>query len=219
MAVEPFDALLLKANPNPARTGCLDAAKLQELVDHPPPLTDPASIHIRECSPCFARFRELRDSKRARERNSAILRATAVAAVLFLVLGGFALWRNHSSATSAPVISQTEIAQLDFSVDSEERGASDTTAPTPSIKTSTKALNLILPAGTDPGIYDIEIRSAANLSTVVKPIQSAPIHPTPRGLVLSYQISAPPIPAGSYAAAWRLHGTQLWHYGFFVAAS
>ncbi len=202
MAFDSFENLLLQAHPNPDRRGCPGTAQLKSLAENPPPLDDPISVHVRECSPCFAEFRTFRDVKRAASKRQTVWRITSIAAAtaaLFWIIG----------RPPSPQTSPIEIARLNFSNDSAERGTDTNAAPLPSIPVGSLLLQITLPAGTDPGEYDLEIRSAANLSNTLKAPQTLSLR---QGNAITYRLSPPALPAGNYALAWRSHGTPLWHY-------
>jgi len=221
MANDLFENLLLQAYPNPDRVGCPGADKLRDLAQHPQSIDDPLSLHVQHCSPCFQEFREFRDGRRAAERRALTVRLSvgtmALAAALALTIYLF-----HGRVTHTPLSAageSLELAQLDFSDELAARGTAAPAPATPTIKASARILILRLPAGSESGDYDIEIRSAADISNKVKELPGAQLQQSAVNPQLRCLLNPPLLPPGSYIAAWRLHGTQLWHYGAFSIAS
>lgn len=68
MENDPIEELLLRAYPNPERKGCPGPDTVRALANKTIPHDDPLWQHIWKCSPCFAEFKELRDTRRLNER-------------------------------------------------------------------------------------------------------------------------------------------------------
>src|SRR6185312_5577797 len=68
---DPIEQLLLTAYPNPERKGCPGRSLLESLANQERDQSDPSWYHIWHCSPCFAEFKELRNSRWERERLQA----------------------------------------------------------------------------------------------------------------------------------------------------
>lgn len=164
-----IDEVLSNANPNPARTGCPPRAVLSELARHKRGLEDPAWQHLLKCSPCYRDFLAfLKDS--ARPAASALLpwrdrrlASVAIAVVLVAAFGGFWLSRrpaeplaarSGSSASSSPTLH----AEIDLRKYSVTRSEQDVGVPPPiQLPADVVDLTLLLPVGSEPGDYDVQL--------------------------------------------------------------
>lgn len=64
---EDFDEVLSRANPNPARIGCLTQHALRALAEREQPLGDPGYEHLLNCSECYRDFRRYQGAKDVHE--------------------------------------------------------------------------------------------------------------------------------------------------------
>lgn len=167
---DDIDEVLSRANPNPERVGCPPRETLVGLARRKQPLGDPAYEHLVKCSPCYREFRALQASLPLQAtRRSAWLRGwMAVAAGAILVAGLAAAWfyRTDELPRSEPTgASQPQIAELRTELDlrkysvlrSEQSG--DRPEPVP-VPTGLVELTLLLPVGSEPGAYDIQVLDA-----------------------------------------------------------
>ena len=156
-----MDLLLGRAHPNPTREGCPPRDLLVSLARRELPIGDPAYEHFSKCSPCYQELRALQQAdaaalKAAVRRNRM---AYAAAAVLVLVIGGsWAVLRQpRDTAQSASAVEQN--ARLDlrpYAITRGERQPGD--RPPLVLPRARVLLTLLLPTGSEPGPYDVEIQ-------------------------------------------------------------
>jgi hypothetical protein len=152
-----FDELFGRAYPNPDRVGCPSRADLIALARRQRPIGDPAYDHIKECSPCYLEGRAIQEADGRLRR----MLAWAAAALLAIAAGAGGWMLTNRSA---PVDAEVQ-AQLDLRPFAVVRGESET-AERPSLKLprGRVSLTLLLPAGSEPGPYEIEIRDRDTVS-------------------------------------------------------
>jgi hypothetical protein len=63
-AEDEIDLVFGFGNPNPDRTGCGSEVELIELANRRRSISDPAYVHIGNCSPCYRRLRALQRLER-----------------------------------------------------------------------------------------------------------------------------------------------------------
>jgi hypothetical protein len=220
-----IDEVLSNANPNPARTGCPPRAVLFELARHKRGLEDPAWQHLLKCSPCYRDFLAfLKDS--ARPTAFALLpwrnrRLAAIAVALVLVAAlGFWLSRRPpeprvASSGSSPSLSPTLQAEIDlrkYAVSRSERETEGLFAPI-QIPSDVVELTLLLPVGSEPGPYDVQLLDP-NLAS------RAAAHGTGERVnyivTLKVMVDTRTVPAGRYQLAlrhlgdgWRMYPAQV----------
>jgi hypothetical protein len=204
----------LDAFPNPNRVGCPGKRALQTLLERREQGDPDIWAHISQCSPCS---RELLELRKAEERKWARLAVWAVAACLLLAAAFFLMRPGRGDKQSLPVIPNSEaIAQLDFRHVSAERGGESTLAPVPNVRKSAVALAILLPDRSESGIYQLDLRAAANIDKpVLGPLTGEAIT-TPDGTTrLTVHVNLAVLPVGSYIAAWRRSSGSPMHFGTF----
>jgi hypothetical protein len=148
---------LLKAFPNPSRTGCPGPAVLKRIASHQMPLSEAEKWldHLGSCSPCYRDFLGFQASYRTRRVRTVF----AIAAGILIVasLFGWALARQQKQQ---PLIAQNAV------VDLRNRSAPRGGEPNPDelpLKISRKArhLNVYLPLGSPEGPYEVRIATTA----------------------------------------------------------
>ena len=153
-----FDELFGRGYPNPDRVGCPSRTDLIALARRQRPIGDPAYDHIKECSPCYLEGRAIQEADAGRRR----ILTWASAAVLAIAAGtgGWMLTNGRSPG-------DTEIqAQLDLRPYAIMRGESQTTDRPPlQLPRGRVLLTLVLPTGSEPGPYDVEVRDSNAVST------------------------------------------------------
>jgi hypothetical protein len=163
-----FDEVLSNANPNPARTGCPPRVVLSELAQRKRGLDDPVWQHLLKCSPCYRDFVAQREQS-ARPAPSALLpwrvrwlAATVIAFALAAALAGLWLYRvpaepagRSNLSASLSLARQTEIDLRKYAVTRSEEDAADI-API-QIPAAIVELTLLLPVGSEPGEYDLQL--------------------------------------------------------------
>ena len=138
--------------PNPNRAGCPDSKTLEAMALRK--LQSEQVLdwieHLGTCSPCFREYTEFReDYKRLRFRRVASMAACVVgvaAVVVWLVV-------NHLVGPG-----HLQPVTIDLSSYAALRGP-EGNAPTPPVQLSRGYLNLTLylPAGSEPGTYDVQV--------------------------------------------------------------
>ncbi len=63
---DEMDLLFGRANPNPARSGCLSTDVLKALSRKERSITDPGYEHLAQCSPCYREFRGFQQADAAK---------------------------------------------------------------------------------------------------------------------------------------------------------
>jgi hypothetical protein len=152
-----FDELFGRGYPNPDRVGCPSRDDLIALARRERPIGDPAYDHIKECSPCYLEGRAIQEADARRRR---IL--TWAAAAVLAVAAGTGVWMLTSG--SGPVDAEVQ-AQLDLRPYAVVRGESQSTErPALRLPRGRALLTLLLPTGSEPGTYDVEIRDSGAVS-------------------------------------------------------
>ena len=142
----------LEGYPNPERRGCPGTEILKAIASEILTLeeAEPWIYHFSSCSPCTREFCELRKSHRRRRA----LRFCGIAASAVLAAGLVAWFLTMSPFGPARLHSVT----VDLTDWATVRGP-DENPPNPPVQFARGDLNMTvyLPAGSEPGIYDIEI--------------------------------------------------------------
>src|SRR5262245_28329463 len=149
------DELFGRAYPNPDRVGCQPRDVLVALARRELPIGDSAYDHLKECSPCYLEGRAIQEADALHRRRTLTWAAVAV----FAVAAGASMWmrRHRSSAVAAQIH-----VHLDLRPYAIERGESQSRAhPRLQLPRGRVSLTLLLPTGSELGLYDVEIRNAA----------------------------------------------------------
>jgi hypothetical protein len=122
------------------------------------PIGDPAYDHLKECSPCYLEGRAIQEAD-ARRR---IL--TWAAAAVLAVAAGTGAWMLTRGSNAV----ETDIrAQLDLRPYAIMRGEAQTTERPPlQLPRGRIMLRLLLPTGSEPGPYEVEIRDSGAVPRV-----------------------------------------------------
>lgn len=164
---DELDEVLRGANPNPRREGCPQREVLVALSKRERPLDDQAWEHLLECSPCYC---EVRDMQRehmlaAHDRRARRSRIGAAAAVLCLAFG---VWWFAGGSDEAPGVAETPAVvqvTLDLRPYSVTRSPVAHDAPPPlELPREVVQLTLLLPVGSEPGRYDVQLLDAQQRS-------------------------------------------------------
>ena len=169
---DDIDEVLSRANPNPERIGCPPRETLIGLARRAQPIGDPAYEHLVKCSPCYREFRALQEEQSVRppgQTTSSRRRWLAAAAIVVLTAGLAGFWFYLAGRTS-PVAPATggssqsadlRTAELDlrkFTATRSQQTAAET-APV-ALPSALVDVTLLLPTGSEPGSYDIQLLDA-----------------------------------------------------------
>jgi hypothetical protein len=191
-----FDELFGRAYPNPNRVGCPPRADLIALARRERPLGDPAYDHLKECSPCYLEGRAIQEADAGRRR----ILAWAAAAAVAVVAGAGALIFTNGGA------SDTQIrAQLDLRPHAIMRGEPQADRPPLTLTRGRVLLTVLLPTGSDPGTYEVEIRDS-NATAKVDAVGRADLRN--RITTLEVEVATGSLSPGAYQLAIRQNGTR-----------
>jgi hypothetical protein len=162
-----MDLLLGRAHPNPTREGCPPRDLLVSLSRRELPIGDPAYDHLSKCSPCYQELRALQQADAAALKAAVRRKRLAYAAAAVLVLAIGASWvvlRQAGSpadtAQSASAVEQN--ARLDLRPYAITRGEQQPGDRPPLVLPRGRVLlTLLLPTGSEPGLYEVEIRDSS----------------------------------------------------------
>lgn len=222
MENDPIEELLLRAYPNPERKGCPGPEAIRALANKTVPPDDPAWQHIWKCSPCFAEFKELRDTRRRNEgavrRKQNVYWATAAAIILLSIGAGLAAFflNRPSAPRQGPITNiarQTPAypaAVLNLEGVSTTRSAEKNTSGAVQIQTLPRRavdLTVYLPRGSEDGQYQLEFlnsRDEVLLSATARAVIT-------RGLTeFSTPLDLTKIAPGTYAVRSRRLPDGMW---------
>ena len=148
-----LDAIYSSVEPNPDRVGCPPREALRELARRTRSLNDPLWDHVMECAPCRIDVREMGRGRPVTPVPS-VTRSVGLAAAAVLLLGiGLGAWLL-TRGVGAPTSITGDLRQ--YAVMRSER--SPLSAPALDLPPRLVRLTLVLPNGSEPGPYDIEVR-------------------------------------------------------------
>jgi hypothetical protein len=164
---DDIDEVLSRANPNPDRIGCPPRETLIALAARALALGDPAYEHLSKCSPCYREFRALQEGRVSRPEAPAPVggRWIGMAATVALVAGLAATWLvfSRSRVSQSDVsVAPSQVAELRTELDLRKfvvtRSEQASVPVTPvSLPIGLVDLTLLLPVGSEPGAYDIQL--------------------------------------------------------------
>jgi hypothetical protein len=125
------------------------------------PIGDPAYDHIKECSPCYLEGRAIQEGDAVQRRRRILTWAAAAVVALAAGTGGWMLTTRNGAV-------DTEMrAQLDLRPYAIMRGETRTTERPPlQLPRGRVLLTLLLPTGSEPGPYEVEITKSGVASMV-----------------------------------------------------
>jgi len=155
---DEIDELFGRANPNPERIGCPPQHVLIALARRQRPIGDRAYDHLAECSPCYLEVRAL---KEAADLQHGRLLTWAAAAALLLAAGSVG-WFVLNRGRWAIEPNATEIrTQLDLRPYALMRSEPLAELPPLPLLRGRVSLTLLLPTGSEPGPYEVQIRDSS----------------------------------------------------------
>ena len=151
-----LDTIYSSVEPNPDRVGCPPREALRELAMRTRPLSDPLWDHVMECAPCRIDVREMgRDRPVTPVRSPTRSFGLAAAAVLVLAIG-LGAWMLDARIGSTHVDRWRPSTVCGDALGS----ASNRADPRSIYRHGRVRLTLLLPNGSEPGRYDIEVRGS-----------------------------------------------------------
>jgi hypothetical protein len=215
-SADEIDVLFGTANPNPDRTGCPPPETLEALARHELPMEHPAYVHLVECSPCYEEFiayrQEVDSAEPLRLLDRRAVRWAAVAALLVLIaVGGWFFARRGGQPNPPPTRAVLSEARLELDLRPYTVSRSETNLPPqPPLALSPRrlALSLLLPVGSEPGAYQVQLlgdrsqvaASASGQADIVNFVTT---------LRVALDLSA--VPVGDYRLAVRRDG-DAWSF-------
>lgn len=210
-----IDEILTRANPNAERVGCPPRETLVGMARRELPLGDPGYEHLLKCSPCYREFRALQQDLSSqgarRARWSRGWMAAVAAAVVAAGLAATWIYRADPPTGSEPArAGESQVAELrteldlrKYSVLRSEQGG-DQPGPV-SLPTGVVELTLLLPVGSEPGPYDIQV-----LDSDLKSRASAHAAGEIRDFVTTIRatLDLRAVPSGTYQLAVRREGND-----------
>lgn len=208
------DQVLGYANPNPERVGCPSREVLAELARRARPIGDRGYEHIVNCSPCYREFRSLQQANAvASSPRSSRTRTRWLIAAAALVLIAAGVWMF----VTPPVINDTQdrapaaqVVQVRTALDLRKYTVTRSEQETTKHRVIELArgrldLTILLPVGSEPGQYDVQILDADLRSRA-----SASGHAELRDYITTLQTSLDlqSLPPGAYQLAVRRVGEE-----------
>ncbi|HZW05293.1 MAG TPA: hypothetical protein VFF58_00155 [Candidatus Nitrosotalea sp.] len=210
---DDIDKVLGQANPNPTRAGCPGREVLIAISRRERPIGDPAYEHLLKCSPCYREFRALQQSglpKRDDARPRAMWLAASAAALLLMIAGAWFVLSNQRSrppqeqpGQTAPAAAELR-AELDlrkYSVARTDQSARE--LPPVSLPRGRLTATILLPVGSEPGPYEVQILDS-NLRSVTSASGDSEIRDFVTTLRATIDLGS--LPPGTYQLALRRHG-------------
>ena len=154
-----FDTLYSSVESNPDRVGCPPREALREVAMRTRSLSDPLWDHVMECAPCRIDVREMGRGRAVTPLRSST-RSFGVVAAAVLVLGiGFGAWMLMREAP--PLTAITGDLRQYAVMRSNQPQASGSAFELPPRRVR---LTLLLPNGSEPGRYELEVRDSDGLA-------------------------------------------------------
>lgn len=210
---DPIEELLLTAYPNPERKGCPGRQVLESLANQQRDESDPNWYHIWHCSPCFAEFKALRDTRWERERAEAQRRKRVlwIGAAAALVIGVFlAGWFINVRRRASGV--QIAEVTLDLSDLDATRGADqERTIHLAALPRHVDNVRLILPRFSEAGRYTVAVlRSKESGDALAVASATTVSHGQSQELDIRLDLSHAPL--GNFLLGTRLNDGELVYY-------
>lgn len=163
-----LDEVLRGAHPNPTREGCPQHDVLVALSRRERPIDDPAWEHLLDCSPCYAEVRDMQRADLIATSHAARRRwwlAAATAATLVIAAGVWWVVAGRGTPPIAPSPAAPVQVTLDLRPYVVTRSAETPDGPPPlELPRGMLELTLLLPVGSEPGLYDVQVLDAERRS-------------------------------------------------------
>lgn len=165
---DEIDEVFSHASRNSKRIGCPPREVLEALARRARPIGDPGYVHLAECSACYQAFREIQTHAIAASRVPSRGRWQMVAAALIVIavvgMVWLALVRPRGDLGSGPESPHVS-AELDLRPFATPRSDQPPVEGRPlSLPAGVVAITVLLPVGSEPGAYDVELRDTTGKS-------------------------------------------------------
>jgi hypothetical protein len=209
---DEIDELFARANANPTRVGCPGRDILVGLAHKTRPISDPAYEHLAKCSACYREFRAFQQAATTHPMSFRKAAWVAAAAALVIVVAG-AVWflipllgehgtlPQRSVPESQVAEGRVEVDLRKYSVTRNEQLKPET-GPV-SLARARSDLTILLPVGSEPGGYEIQV-----LDSGLRSQASASGEAAIRDYVTTLQttIDLRALSSGAFQLALRRHG-------------
>jgi hypothetical protein len=208
---DEIDELFARANANPTRVGCPTRGVLIELAHKRRPISDPAYEHLAKCSACYREFRAFQQAATTPPISFRKAAWVAAAAVIIIVAG--AAWflspsRGGRATLPQPSVQESQVAEQGMEVDLRKYSVTRNEQQKPetgpvSLARARSNLTILLPVGSEPGGYEIQV-----LDSSLRSQASASGEAAIRDYVTTLQttIDLRALSPGAYQLALRRHG-------------
>ena len=208
---DEIDELFARANANPTRVGCPARDILIGLAHKTRPISDPAYEHLAKCSECYREFRAFQQAATTHTMSFRKAAWVAAAAVTIIVAG--AAWflspsRGGRGTLPQPSVQESQVAERRIEVDLRKYSVTRNEQQKPetgpvSLARARSNLTILLPVGSEPGEYEIQI-----LDSGLRSQASASGEAAIRDYVTTLQttIDLRSLSTGAYQLALRRHG-------------
>jgi hypothetical protein len=209
---DEIDELFARANANPTRVGCPTRGVLIELAHKRRPISDPAYEHLAKCSACYREFRAFQQAATTHTMSFRKAAWVAAAAALVVVAAG-AVWFSSSSVRERGTppqrpVAESQVAERRMEVDLRKYSVTRNEQQKPetgpvSLARARSNLTILLPVGSEPGGYEIQV-----LDSGLRSQASASAEAAIRDYVTTLQttIDLRALSPGAYQLALRRHG-------------
>ena len=166
--IKTAGAALRGNSTNPERIGCPDPSAVEAVVRRRlkfPGLVDVVD-HIATCAPCFEQYNRQRQRLRIRNAGTAMLGCVVLLVLGFLWLRGPAKGPNRNEPVAKQVSAPVLTATLDYRSWTADRSDQSRPRPTepPHLTRGQLDLTIMLPIGTEDGIFTVQFRTSTNES-------------------------------------------------------
>ena len=208
----------LDAFPNPDRVGCPGDKLLRQIARRQMDPDESLRRHMRSCSPCT---QDLLIFRRQWRNLKAIRFAFLAAAAAVLIFAGIYQHSRFHSPSPKDLIAGNEhplpleTDTLDFYQSAIQRGTDNPNRIVQTVRSSARILMVILPISSQPGEYEFEIRKGSDDGDAIKLLRATASYQSDGRTALELDLGSLLRP-GSYGAAFRPKGSNLWSYGTFT---
>jgi hypothetical protein len=197
---DEVDEVFGRANPNPDRAGCLPRDVLIGLARRERPIGDPAYDHLAKCSPCYLEVRAFQQGDAAQRRRRILAWASAAAVVV--LFAGAAVWFAFVKGNGLGQSMEFRTA-LDLRPYALMRGETQGTREQLVIPRGRVMLTMLLPVGSEPGPYEVQILDS-DLTSKASATGVADIRDHVTTLQATLDLAS--LPAGTYQLGVRRSG-------------